>query len=67
MAFLRDRASRLGYELFVQDNKLNFRKPNSEETLQLKWLREISNFRVRVTSAEQVKEVEVRGWDYKRK
>ena len=67
MAFLRDRASRLGYELFVQDNKLNFRKPQKDQTLKLQWLREISSFRVRVTSAEQVKEVEVRGWDYKSK
>lgn len=64
MAFLRDRATRLGYELFVQDGTLNFREPKSSETLNLKWLRDISDFRVRVTSAEQVKEVEVRGWDY---
>lgn len=64
MAFLRDRATRIGYELFVQDGKLNFRKPKSSETLNLKWLQDISNFKVRVTSAEQVKEVEVRGWDY---
>ncbi|MGF1498077.1 MAG: contractile injection system protein, VgrG/Pvc8 family, partial [Elainellaceae cyanobacterium] len=67
MAFLRDRAARLGYELFVQDGTLNFRAPKSSETLNLKWLRDISNFRVRVTSAEQVKEVEVRGWDYSSK
>lgn len=67
MAFLRDRAARLGYELFVQDGKLNFREPKSSETLNLKWLNDISDFRVRVTSAEQVKEVEVRGWDYSSK
>ena len=67
MAFLRDRAARLGYELFVQDGKLNFREPKGEETLQLKWLNDISDFRVRVTSAEQVQEVEVRGWDYSSK
>ncbi|MGF1536515.1 MAG: VgrG-related protein [Elainellaceae cyanobacterium] len=64
MAFLRDRAARLGYELFVQDGALNFREPSSDEPLTLKWLHDISSFRVRVTSAEQVKEVEVRGWDY---
>ncbi|MEB3356342.1 MAG: VgrG-related protein [Synechococcales bacterium] len=67
MAFLRDRAARLGYELFVQDGALNFRAPKSSDTLKLKWLKDISNFRVRVTSAEQVKEVEVRGWDYSSK
>ncbi|MDX2241480.1 MAG: VgrG-related protein [Leptolyngbyaceae cyanobacterium bins.302] len=64
MEFLRERAARIGFELFIQDGKLYFRKPKSEKTLDLKWLRDIRNFRVRVTSAEQVKEVEVRGWDY---
>ncbi|MGB3519255.1 MAG: VgrG-related protein [Elainellaceae cyanobacterium] len=64
MEFLRERASRIGFELFVEDGKLNFRKPSSDNTLELKWLRDIRSFRVRVSSAEQVKEVEVRGWDY---
>lgn len=67
MEFLRERAARVGFELFIKDGKLNFRKPKAGETLQLKWLRDIHNFRVRVTSAEQVQEVEVRGWDYSAK
>jgi uncharacterized protein involved in type VI secretion and phage assembly len=67
MSFLRERAARLGYELFVQDGELNFRAPKNSQTLNLKWLRDISSFKVRVTSAEQVQEVEVRGWDYKSK
>ncbi|MBP0021159.1 MAG: VgrG-related protein [Cyanobacteria bacterium SBLK] len=67
MEFLRSRASRIGFELFIQDGKLNFRKPTKDETLDLEWLRDISNFRVRTTSAEQVKSVEVRGWDYTQK
>lgn len=64
MQFLRERAARIGFELFNQDGKLHFRQPKADEALTLKWLREMSSFRVRVTSAEQVKSVEVRGWDY---
>jgi uncharacterized protein involved in type VI secretion and phage assembly len=67
MQFLRDRAARIGFELFVQDGKVYFRKPKSSETLNLTWLSDLHSFRVRVTSAEQVSEVEVRGWNYKEK
>lgn len=66
MQFLRERAARLGFELFVQDGKLYFRKPKRDpsQDLRLQWLRNLHSFRVRTTSAEQVKSVEVRGWDY---
>ncbi|MBW4425364.1 MAG: type IV secretion protein Rhs [Nostoc desertorum CM1-VF14] len=67
MEFLRERAARIGYELFVQDNKLNFCKPASQSSLQLKWLDDINSFKTRITTAEQVKSVEVRGWDYTQK
>ncbi|MGP1386751.1 MAG: VgrG-related protein [Thainema sp.] len=67
MEFLRDRAARNGYELFVQDGKLNFRKPQKGSTVSLEWLKDLHSFRVRVTSAEQVSSVEVRGWDYSKK
>ncbi|NJR51594.1 MAG: VgrG-related protein [Leptolyngbyaceae cyanobacterium CSU_1_3] len=68
LAFLRERATRIGFELFVQDGKLNFRNPKADkEELSLKWLSNLHSFRVRVTSAEQVKEVEVRAWDYSQK
>ena len=67
MEFLRERAARNGYELFVQDGKLNFRKPKADQTLTLKWLEDIHGFRVRVTSSEQISSVEVRGWDYQHK
>lgn len=68
MEFLRARAARLGFELFVQNGKLNFRKPKADsKELPLKWLTDIHSFRVRMTSAEQVKEVEVRAWDYSQK
>jgi uncharacterized protein involved in type VI secretion and phage assembly len=70
MAFLRERAARIGFELYVlfdaqaKQSKLHFRKPKEDGSLNLKWLVDIHNFRVRVTSAEQVSSVEVRGWDY---
>jgi phage protein D/phage baseplate assembly protein gpV len=67
MEFLRERAARNGYELFVQDGKLNFRKPKAGSTLTLTWLKDISSFQVRVSSAEQVSSVEVRGWNYQTK
>jgi len=67
MEFLRERAARIGFELFVQDGKLFFRKPQAGDILRLKWLTDFETFRVRVTSAEQVKSVEVRSWDYHRK
>ncbi|HLO88381.1 MAG TPA: VgrG-related protein [Nostocaceae cyanobacterium] len=67
MEFLRERAARLGFELYVQDGKLNFREPKQDQALSLKWLQDITNFRVRVSSAEQVSSVEVRGWDYAQK
>jgi phage protein D/phage baseplate assembly protein gpV len=67
MAFLRERAARNGFELFIQDGKLNFRKPKAGESVDLKWLQQLTAFQVCVTSAEQVKSVEVRGWDYENK
>ncbi|MBT9314502.1 VgrG-related protein [Leptothoe spongobia] len=67
MEFLRERAARNGFELFVQDGKLYFRKPKKDSTLELEWLKNVHSFRVRVSSAEQMKSVEVRGWDYSRK
>ncbi|HEY9850967.1 MAG TPA: VgrG-related protein [Leptolyngbyaceae cyanobacterium] len=67
MEFFRQRAARIGFELFIQDGKLNFRKPKADQDLTLKWLKDLHSFRVRVSSAEQVKEVEVRGWDYTEK
>ncbi|MBD2308735.1 VgrG-related protein [Chroococcidiopsis sp. FACHB-1243] len=67
MEFLRERAARIGFELFLQDNKLYFRQPKNNASLQLKWLDEINSFSVRATSAQQVNSVEVRSWDYSKK
>jgi phage protein D/phage baseplate assembly protein gpV len=67
MEFLRERAARNGFELFVQDGILHFRKPKAGESLELAWLKHLTAFQVCVNSAEQVETVEVRGWDYTNK
>ncbi|MDZ8188759.1 MAG: VgrG-related protein [Nostoc sp. ChiSLP02] len=67
MEFLQERAARIGFDLFVTEDKINFCKPESQSPLTLKWLIDISKFSTRVTSAEQVSAVEVRGWDYSKK
>ncbi|PSN10823.1 type IV secretion protein Rhs, partial [filamentous cyanobacterium CCT1] len=67
MAFLRSRAARIGFELFIQDGKLHLRKPKSDQKISLTWLKDLHSFRTRVSSAEQVQAVEVRAWDYSAK
>jgi uncharacterized protein involved in type VI secretion and phage assembly len=58
------RAWRIGYECFVDDNKLYFRKPpENSASVTLTWGDDLLSFRPRVTLAEQVEEVIVKGWD----
>jgi len=74
--FLKSRAREIGYELAMEDGKFNFRKPiqasaapqngtyqNHSDPLQLVFGDDLIEFRPRVTSAEQVNDVKVRGWD----
>ena len=77
--FLRGLASEVGYEVAVLDGKLDFRKPApsadapssgdlaSENRLQLSLGSNLLRLRAVVTAAEQVREVEVRGWDVAQK
>ena len=45
MEFLRERATRIGFELFVRDGKLNFRKPKAEnEELNLNVVKRFTQF-----------------------
>lgn len=69
MEFLRERAAKIGFELYVQDNKIHFCKPKGYGSLKLKldWLNDIRSFNVKVTSAEQVSSVQVNSWDYSQK
>jgi len=64
LAFLQQRASRIGYECFVSAGKLFFRKPaRGSASLTLTWGADLLSFQPRMTLAEQVEEVVVRGWD----
>ena len=64
LAFLMQRAWRIGYECFVSDSKLYFRKPKpSEAGPILTYGENLLSFRMRATLAEQVDEVFVKGWD----
>ncbi len=76
---LRQLARDAGAELAVADGKLDFRKPTTasdaphteakatEDPLVLELGRNLLRLRAIVTSAEQVPNVQVRGWDYKSK
>ena len=73
--FLDRLAREIGYEITVQNGTLDFRKPETAQSapsgagpaesnpLVLKMGSDLLRFRSVVTSAEQVKEVQVRGWD----
>ncbi len=68
MEFLTERAQRIGYEFFVQDKSLYFRKPSkngSGGTVELEWGKQLKSFRPRLTLVEQVDQVFVKGWDPK--
>ena len=73
--FLTGRASQIGFQVTVSDGKFHFRKPaaasdapgegdyDSKDPLQLVFGQDLLQFQPRVTSAEQVSSVQVRGWD----
>lgn len=64
LAFLMQRAWRIGYECFVEDGKLFFRKPpTTAATVTLAYGEDLLSFHPRMTLAEQVSTVEIHGWD----
>ncbi len=69
LEFLQARAQRIGYEVYVIDKTLHFRKrqPDQAEALELEWGTNLRDFRPRLTTMTQVDEVIVRGWDPKTK
>src|SRR5262245_44191653 len=64
LEFLRQRASAVGYLLYVQGKKLCF-KPlsNGAQSVELKWGATLSEFRPRMTTIEQLNTITARGWD----
>lgn len=66
--FLLKWARRYGFELYVEETSLHFRKPSPNGSpVRLAWGENLRSFRPRLSTAEQVNEVEVRGWDPKQK
>jgi phage protein D len=77
--FLQGLAAQIGFEVGCVDGKFEFRSPRqstaapangtlaTNDPLQLTLGSNLLRFRSIVTSAEQVKEVRVRGWDVKQK
>jgi phage protein D len=68
LEFVRLRAARIGFEVFVQDTKLYFRKRSEKDsgiTLELGVESEnlLEKFHPRLSTANQVSEVRVRAWD----
>jgi phage protein D/phage baseplate assembly protein gpV len=64
LAFLHKRARLHGYEVYVDDRKLYFQAPRgSRGSVSLEWGTNLLNFRARLSAANQVNEVTVKGWD----
>lgn len=64
LAFLMGRAWRIGFECFVSEGVLYFRRPPTNgSSLDLTWGQDLLAFQPRMTLAEQVDEVVVKGWD----
>jgi Bacteriophage probable baseplate hub protein len=75
LEFLRTRAARIGYSVWVDDQTLHFEKPklDKDSGIELKITTEtsekyrIKRFAPRMSSAGVVKKVTVRGWDPEKK
>lgn len=67
--FLRRLAERNGFEVFVADKKLFFRKPANDKTgaIELEWGRGLLSFAPELNLSEQVTQVEVHGWNIQTK
>jgi phage protein D/phage baseplate assembly protein gpV len=69
LQFLQQRATRLGYEVYVEGTTLHFAKPKGDgaAAVHAKLGKDILRVQVHMTSAGQVQDVTVRGWDPKAK
>lgn len=69
IVFLMGRARRVGYEVVVEDKKLNF-QPSTDTTRKmyiLEWGKSLIHFRPTLTTTNQVAKVTVKGWDPEKK
>ena len=69
MEFIQGRAQHVGYFVYVKDGTLYFcREPSTGGRAPvLEWGENLMSFQARFTTAEQVANVEVHGWDVKQK
>ena len=70
MEFLRERSKMIGFELFVRGDTIVFRSPPSNpdgSPITLEWGVDFTEFQPRLSVAEQVEEVTVKGWNPKQK
>src|SRR5215470_13470348 len=66
LEFLRQRATDVGFLLYVDGKKLCFRSLSQNPSpVSLSWGASLSEFRLRMTTVSQVNHVTVRGWDPK--
>jgi phage protein D/phage baseplate assembly protein gpV len=67
--FLRERAERIGFAFWVDDDKLCFRRPAASppSPITLEWGPSLSHFHPILSAGRQVDEVIVRGWDPQQK
>ncbi|HEU4323607.1 MAG TPA: VgrG-related protein [Roseiflexaceae bacterium] len=65
LAFLRERAARIGYQVGVEQKTLRFRRAaqQPEQSATLAWGQTLLEFQLRMTALGQPNEVQVRGWD----
>ena len=64
LAFLRGRASALGYLLYAEGKTLHFKEPAADDApVELQWATTLMDFRPRMTTISQVTDSTVRGWD----
>jgi phage protein D/phage baseplate assembly protein gpV len=63
--FLIERAQRVGFRVMVKDDNLHFEEYPSagSQTPTLEWAMDLLQFNARLTTARQVSEVVVQGWD----
>jgi len=68
-AFLRQRGDRIGFDLWIADNKLHFKKrPTAKPTPpRLEWGQNLHKFKVRLSSSERCDEMTIRAWDPSKK
>lgn len=67
LAFLRERVSRLGYILYVDEKTLYCEPPKGDTPLELTWGDNLYEFFPRLTSMRQTSKSTVRSWDPKQK